>query len=239
MVQLSFSWDDGAEEDLILMDLSLNHNIPAIFFIPATNPERKTISGTDIKTLAVNGFEIGAHTYSHLYLTEIPFENAHEEIKSGKFFLEQLLGREVAHFCFPGGKFNSELTEVSKRYFLSARTADTGAVIQDESFLIKPSFHFYNRGKSSLVYNSFINNSPVFKLMLMNIYYTDYFELLKKLIADLDSLPGRYRIIIWGHSWEVEKFQLWPKLEDLFHYLNESHPHSITAYSGLLRNTLV
>jgi peptidoglycan-N-acetylglucosamine deacetylase len=237
MVKLSFSWDDGADEDLKMMDLSLKHDIPSIFFIPAANPERKTMTANDIKTLALNGLEIGAHTYSHLYLTLLPFEKAHEEIRSGKYFLEQVLGRKVDHFCFPGGKYNLKLTEVSKQYFLSARTADTGAVLKGKSFLIRPSFHFYDRGRASLIYNSFINNSPFFKLSLMNIRYPDYFELVKKLIADLDNLPGIYRVIIWGHSWEIEKFQLWSRLEDLFHYLKEMFPASITAYSDLMSDT--
>src|SRR5450759_2035031 len=129
MVYISFSWDDGAIEDLKLMDLSLKYSIPGIFFIPATNMERGVMPDENIKTLSKNNFEIGAHTYSHLYLTKLEFKKADEELLSGKDFLEQLLGREIPHFCFPGGKYNPELVEASKKYFKSARTADTGALI--------------------------------------------------------------------------------------------------------------
>ena len=70
MVLIAFSWDDGAVEDLKLMDLSLKYSIPGLFFIPATNTERKVLSGENIKKIDNNGFEIGAHTYSHKYLSK-------------------------------------------------------------------------------------------------------------------------------------------------------------------------
>jgi peptidoglycan/xylan/chitin deacetylase (PgdA/CDA1 family) len=154
MIRISFSWDDGAPEDLKLMDLSLNYKVPGIFFIPAKNKERGVMSVDSIKTLSNNNFEIGAHTYSHSYLTDMSLEEADDEISSGKEYLEQILGKEVPHFCFPGGKYNMKLVETSKKYFKSARTADTGAMVRPQSFLIKPTFHFYNRGRLSLIYNS-------------------------------------------------------------------------------------
>ncbi len=167
MVNISFSWDDGAIEDKKLMDLSLKYDMPGIFFIPAKNNERGVMPEADMKTLAKNRFEIGAHTYSHAYLTLLPIKKAQEELLTGKEFLEQLLGIEASHFCFPGGQYNPKLLEISKKYFKSARTADTGALVQSNSFLIKPTFHFYNRGRKSLIYNSFKNGSPIFRLFFL------------------------------------------------------------------------
>lgn len=234
MVYISFSWDDGAIEDLKLMDISLKYNIPGIFFIPATNTERGVMSKDNIKTIAKNNFEIGAHTYSHTYLTHLPIKAADEEMITGKSFLEQLLGQEVPHFCFPGGKFSSELVETSKQYFKSARTADTGALIQNNSYLIKPTFHFYDRGKKSLVYNSLKNRSPVFRLTLSNILTRNYFDLMINIIVDLANSPDNNKIIIWGHSWEIGKFQLWNRLEDLFQFISGQYPQSRLGYSELL-----
>ncbi len=236
MVYFSFSWDDGAIEDLKLMDLSLKYSIPGIFFIPATNSERSVLSGENIKKIAENNFEIGAHTYSHSYLTGLSLDKANEELLTGKTYLEQLLGNKVSHFCFPGGKFNSELVEVSKQYYQSARTADTGSISQNNSFLIKPTFHFYNRGKKSLIYNGLKNSFKFSILATKYISCPDYFDLIKKIIEDLSKSNNIYDIMIWGHSWEIEKFKLWDKLEDLFQDISRKYRENIIAYSDFIRS---
>jgi hypothetical protein len=234
MIRVSFSWDDGAVEDLKLMDISLKYSIPGIFFIPVTNEERKVMSIEDIKTLTKNNFEIGAHTYSHSYLTGMPVEKAEDEMNSGKDFLEQILGKGVPHFCFPGGKYNMRLVEASTKYFKSARTADTGALVRPQSFLIKPTFHFYNRGRLSLIYNSLKNKSAVLKFSMTSLKKYDYYGLIKEIIKGLSDTPDFYNIIVWGHSWEIEENSLWEELEDLFQFITTSCPASITAYSDLI-----
>jgi peptidoglycan/xylan/chitin deacetylase (PgdA/CDA1 family) len=236
MIKIAFSWDDGAVEDLKLMDLSLNYNIPGIFFIPSTNKERGVMSAENIKTLSDNNFEIGAHTYSHTYLTKISNEKANDELRSGKDYLEQILGKEVPHFCFPGGKYNIGLVETSKKYFKSARTADTGALIQADSFLIKPTFHFYDRGRISLIYNSLKNRSPVLKFSMTNLKMSDYFGLIKVIINRLSDTPDFHNIIVWGHSWEIEEYSLWVKLKDFFQFINIFYPGSIFGYSDMIVN---
>ncbi len=56
MLFISFSWDDGAVEDLKLMELSQKYDIPGIFFIPCTNPERAVLTEENIRTINRNGF---------------------------------------------------------------------------------------------------------------------------------------------------------------------------------------
>lgn len=235
MVNISFSWDDGAVEDIKLMELSLKYNIPGIFFIPATNNERRVISGKEIQLLVNNNFEIGSHTYSHCYLTQIPFKKAVEEMILGKDYLEQLTGAEIPHFCFPGGYFNKQLVDVSRMYFKSARSADTGAVVENKSFLVKPTFHFLDRGKRSLLYNSLKNDSIIFRILIKNVLNTDYFEVVGKVLKGLSEMPEIYKVIIWGHSWEIDQYNLWNKLEDLFISINHLYPDKAIRYSDLIK----
>jgi peptidoglycan-N-acetylglucosamine deacetylase len=234
MISISFSWDDGAIEDLKLMDLSLKYNIPGIFFIPAKNPERSVMSNDSIRILDKNGFEIGAHTYSHSYLTGLPFNEAKSELKTGKIFLEQTLGKEIPHFCFPGGKYNAKIVEASRLYYKSARTADTGAFVGSDSYLIKPTFHFYNRGMKSLIYNSLKNHSSILRYCFKNIFITGYFALISSLMEDLAKNSSDNRIIIWGHSWEIEKFNLWDHLEKLFANIQERYTENLLKYSDMI-----
>ena len=236
MVLIAFSWDDGADEDMKLMDLSSVYKIPGMFFIPATNPERKVLSAENIKKIDNNRFEIGAHTYSHKYLSKLPLTEAQVEIVSGKDYLEQLLGKEIAHFCFPGGKYNSELIKMTRRYFSSARTADTGSLLGRGAFLIRPAIHFYDRGKLSLLYNSAKSMSLICPAILKNLSEDRYFDLIKKIIEGLNTYQGIHRMIVWGHSWEIEQFSLWDDLEDFFQWLTKNYSSSLRNYSEILKS---
>ena len=234
MVLISFSWDDGAAEDLRLMDLALKYSIPGIFFIPAENEERDVITPNDIRKISDTSFEIGAHTYSHKYLTDISLKESKIEIVSGRDYLQQILGKPVDHFCFPGGKYNNDLIEFTKLNFKSARTSDTGAIVRKGSFLIRPAIHFYDRGKISLLYNSLKSNSPVYRTVLKNAFSGGYFDLLKRVIEELNRYESMQRIIIWGHSWEIQNYNLWEHLTDLFQWLKANFPSSMTNYSKLI-----
>jgi peptidoglycan/xylan/chitin deacetylase (PgdA/CDA1 family) len=232
MIRVSFSWDDGALEDLKLMDLALKYKMPGMFFIPAINNERRVMNRGEIMTLSGNNFEIGSHTYSHIYLTQLPIKKAEDEIVNGKNYLQDLLGKEILHFCFPGGKSNTALIDFSKRHFNSARTADTGSFVNIGEFLIKPTFHLYNRGKKSLFYHSLINTS-LFQTTIKHIKSNDYFNLIQSIIQDLASSNKQYNILIWGHSWEIEKYNYWKKLEELFAFINSQPGIEKTLYSNL------
>lgn len=187
-----------------------------------------------IKNLDANNFEIGAHTYSHTYLKGLESAIAEEEMLNGKIFLQDLLAKEISHFCFPGGRYDSKLVRISKKYFKSARTADTGALIYKPSFLIRPTFHFYERGTKSILFHSFKNNTSLFLAILKNKKNIDYFTLLESVLRELEKSPETYGIIIWGHSWEIDACQLWSRLEQLFIFINSYLKHCKTTYSDLI-----
>lgn len=237
MVHIAFSWDDGATEDLRLSDLCVKYLIPGMFFIPAVNEERPVMSESEIKSLAGNGFEIGAHTYSHKYLTLISDDEAEMELYRGKDYLEQITGSKVIDFCFPGGKYASEHLGKARKIYSSVRTADTGSTVSIDQFLVKPAFHFFNRGRHSLYYNSLKNRSVLFPFFLSNYRVTDYFDLIRQTIDNLANSNSEHRIIIWGHSWELEEFALWSKLEEFFRFITAYHPASLSGYSGLIRSS--
>ena len=72
------------------------------------------------------GHQIGAHTVNHASLTNLPREEAREEISASKKMLEDEFGIPIEHFCYPYGDCNDEvaglveeagfLTAVSTRY---------------------------------------------------------------------------------------------------------------------------
>ncbi len=73
------------------------------------------------------GVEIGAHTVSHLRLTNITEAEAEFQIKYSKEYLEQLLGKNVDSFAYPHGDFNKETIRLVKESgFTNALTCKYG-----------------------------------------------------------------------------------------------------------------
>lgn len=75
------------------------------------------------------GMDIGSHTRTHANLPELPSDAAREEIAASKHELEQAIGCEVRHFCYPYGKFTPEHTQmVREAGYASATTTRRGRV---------------------------------------------------------------------------------------------------------------
>ena len=70
------------------------------------------LSGSALRNLAEEGFEIGSHSLSHPDLTGLTSENARDEIVRSKKDLENLTGKEVKTFCYPRGYYNREVVKL-------------------------------------------------------------------------------------------------------------------------------
>lgn len=54
------------------------------------------------------GMDVGSHTQTHANLKELTPEQARQQIVQSKDELQQMLGAEVRHFCYPYGWFSPE-----------------------------------------------------------------------------------------------------------------------------------
>ncbi len=234
MVKITFSWDDGAVEDLKLAEISARYNIPAMFFIPGSNSERKVLSPEEILMIKDRNLNIGSHTRSHTYLGTLSEEDAYNEMSDGKKYLEDITGEKIVHFCFPGGEYNGTLLSLSKKLFRSARTADT-CVTRGGDFLVKPTFHFYDRGYNSLLYHSLMNDFKLHRYILSVWKTADYFNRLTSIMNKYLNNESEGFIMIWGHSWEIEKFGLWTKLDTLFQFLTDNFRQNLVDYEDFLK----
>lgn len=54
------------------------------------------------------GMDVGSHTQTHANLNELTDEAAEQQIVQSKHELQQVLGAEVRHFCYPYGWFKPE-----------------------------------------------------------------------------------------------------------------------------------
>jgi peptidoglycan/xylan/chitin deacetylase (PgdA/CDA1 family) len=116
------------------------HGIPAtLFAVPGraggTNdwmwrrdfPRRALLSPAQLRLLAEEGMTVGSHTRTHARLPELPPQEAQAEIAGSKAELEDLLGREVAHFAYPYGLFDAAVRDgVASAGYRSACSTRSG-----------------------------------------------------------------------------------------------------------------
>jgi len=66
------------------------------------------LTSQQIIELHREGFEIGSHTVSHPRLTDVHMDRIQHELVDSKRMLEEIIGDEVASFCYPQGFYNRE-----------------------------------------------------------------------------------------------------------------------------------
>lgn len=219
---LTISVDDGHPTDQKTAELLNKYSLKATFYIPKNNSEREVTGDQVIKRIA-EAFEIGGHTYRHRPLTGISRGEILKEVLEGKDWLEQLLGRKLVAFCYPRGKFNaSVIRAVKDSGFKGARTCMYGLIdFPSDPFLWGLTTHAYSHSRLLQVRHALLENN--FK-GLMNFFLiqkgtVDWVKNFKFSVECVEKNGGIAHLYL--HSWEIDQFNEWKRLEDLFRYLTE------------------
>ncbi len=106
-----FTFDDGCETDLLTAAPLLQEaGFGGTFYITVGFlGKRGFLSPAQVRELSNLGFDIGCHSMTHPYLSDLATEALPEEIAVPKSRLEQMTGRAVAHFSCPGGRFDARV----------------------------------------------------------------------------------------------------------------------------------
>lgn len=229
------SWDDGHKLDLRLAKLLKKYNLHGTFYVCPEHREFKKsdlLFETDILLLS-RDFEIGAHTITHLDLTKIPLKKAGEEINESKEYLEKLLNKKIYAFCYPYGEYNYNIKNLVKSsgFILARTTKRFEHTLGNDAFSLPTTFHTYNH---------FINDIrhilKFSKLRLNKLFkYTDW-EYLAMDLFDHD-LENKGIFHLWGHSWEIEKFNAWDKLERVLSYISKRQKVLYLSNSELIHKS--
>jgi peptidoglycan-N-acetylglucosamine deacetylase len=214
---VTFSIDDGHPSDLRTADLLQEYGLKATFYIPARNAEREVMPETQIRDLSRN-FEIGAHTLNHVRLTRLPRKDAWIEVYDGKRWLEDLTGKPVKSFCYPGGKFDNKVAAMVKEAgFLGARTCRLNLTsFPKNPFLWGVSTH-------ACLYHPFVqirhallekNFSGAWNFVAA---YSGTSDWLQHFLTTLKQVGKRGGIAhLFLHSWEIDNWGQWARLETAF-----------------------
>jgi peptidoglycan/xylan/chitin deacetylase (PgdA/CDA1 family) len=113
---VALTFDDGCETDLIVAAPTLKDcGFQATFYITVGFLGKPGfLSYPQLRELHRMGFEIGCHSMTHPYLSDLDSEGLHREVGGAKSALEQILGAAVNHFACPGGRYDERARKVAQ-----------------------------------------------------------------------------------------------------------------------------
>lgn len=89
--------------------------------------EKPLMTEADWRVWLAAGMDIGSHTRTHADLNQASADQAREEIAGSKRELENTLGCEVRHFCYPYGRFSAEHSQMAREAgYVTATTTRRG-----------------------------------------------------------------------------------------------------------------
>lgn len=230
------SVDDGHPLDLRLASLLVRHGLRATFYLPMRNREGPPVlDAAGMRTLAAS-FDIGSHTHDHCYLTHLTDAAAWQQITTGKQALEQVIGRDVPGFCYPGGKFCRHHRRMVKaagcRY---ARTTANLWLGSGRDVLTLPTtLQFYPHPRAVLLRNFCSQGHwSARSTALCRVLCEDDWQLrLYRLFDDASRRGGVFHL--WCHTQDIERLALWKTLDQFLRFVARRVPAPLRLDNRML-----
>lgn len=221
---ITTSWDDGDVLDVKLASLLDKYGVKGTFYVAINQNNR--LSDDDIKEISKR-HEIGAHTINHPRLSAVDTDKATEEIKGSKKILENIIGKPVEIFAYPFGDFSLEIKKiVNSCSFIGARTTkDWFWDFPADAFEMPTTLHVYPHPLRPGVSSVKARLAPLFynfpKIVRYGLRPAAIFSWRNLALAMFDKVSAEGGVFhFWGHSWEIEKYGMWPDLENFLKYIS-------------------
>jgi peptidoglycan/xylan/chitin deacetylase (PgdA/CDA1 family) len=113
---VAITFDDGPETDLIAAAQVLKEaGFQATFYVTVGFlGKRGYMSASQLRALSGLGFEIGCHSMTHAYVSDLDSRELRREVVGAKQELEQILSLPVEHFSCPGGRYDSRTRRLAQ-----------------------------------------------------------------------------------------------------------------------------
>lgn len=97
------------------------------------------MGAAELKSVRASGVSVGSHTVTHVRLAEAGPDQRRRELADSKAALEDLLGEEVRHLCYPYGSFDLDTVRAAAAAgYISATTCLRGAAAAADHPLALP-----------------------------------------------------------------------------------------------------
>lgn len=234
---ITTSWDDGHPLDHRVAALLSKYGLEGTFYVPATTSERQTMSAMQLRALG-KGFEIGAHTLHHVDLTSVTTETASQEIADSKAWIEDSTGVRCECFCPPIGRYRKEHVRMVQRAgYIGLRTVELLALGFPRPLAgllqIPTTVQAFPHRRSTLARNA------IKRMAFGNIWRclrhgraTEWPALAESLLSQVVTRGGVFHL--WGHSWELEEFDQWERLESVLRLMGQFTRQAPAVSNGQL-----
>jgi peptidoglycan/xylan/chitin deacetylase (PgdA/CDA1 family) len=114
---VALTFDDGCETDLLTAAPILkNAGFDATFYITVGFlGKRGYLSHRQVRELSDLGFEIGSHSMTHAYLSDLADQALQDELVRSKNELQEMTGHAVAHLSCPGGRWSQRVAKFAQQ----------------------------------------------------------------------------------------------------------------------------
>jgi peptidoglycan/xylan/chitin deacetylase (PgdA/CDA1 family) len=180
------TFDDGCETDLTIAAPVLRAaNFGATFYITFGFLGRPGyLRPPQVRELSDAGFDIGCHSLTHPYLSDLGEPQLNREIAGAKAELEQIVGRPVQNFSCPGGRWNSNVATVARN--AGYRSVATSRIAHN--FPASDTFRLGRiavmRGKSLSAFQDLCSGHRLWQRQLRNILQTTCHQILGNTLYD-------------------------------------------------------
>lgn len=214
------SWDDGDWADLKLAELLRSKGIRGTFYIPI-NCRKNSLGHAELRTLASEGFEIGAHGWSHKHLWRLQPKEVDQEVRPCKEVLEDTLGKQVEMFCYPAGRYDTNtVSALQQAGYRGARTVRMLATRPtSDPFRMPTTLQVFPHVPFTYLKNVARGRSleSLQSCLVQMPRLGNWVELGKRLFDEVLGDGGVWHL--YGHSWEIERLGLWDGLRELLDYV--------------------
>ena len=236
------SWDDGDYADMKLAELLRSRGIRGTFYVPIKYRERP-LDNTQLRVLASEGFEIGAHGFSHKLLWRLPPHELVQEVTLCKPILEDIIGTEIHMFCYPCGRYDANVVRaLHAAGYRGARTVRMlSTSLTFDPFTMPTSLQAFPHLRFTYLKNvARARRFEDLRSCLVQIpRLGSWLELGKRLFDAVLENGGIWHL--YGHSWEIERLGLWADVGEILDYVSRRdgvtylpncalvQPHSIAS----------
>jgi peptidoglycan/xylan/chitin deacetylase (PgdA/CDA1 family) len=110
------TFDDGCASDLtVAIPVLRDAGFGATFYITLGFLGRPGyLRPEQVREIAGLGFEVGCHSMTHAYLSDLDEAGVRREMQPAKLELEEMIGGPVYHFSCPGGRWSPRVARVAR-----------------------------------------------------------------------------------------------------------------------------
>ena len=229
---VTFSYDDGVEQDIRLVEIFNKNGLKGTFNINTGSfaPEgtvykpgvvhRRMTKQQTYDLFANTDHEVAVHTISHPFLEQLPSNMVLEEVLADRKNIEEMFGKVTRGMAYPFGTTSDSVVDALRMCgILYSRTtkATLSLELTKEDWLRLPATCHHKSSELGALSDKLINENPA---------------------------RAPWLLYVWGHSYEFESDDNWNVIEelcekiankpDIWYATNIEIFEYLTAYNSLI-----